>query len=303
MRTSFRIKVFFAAVSAATVSLIVAGVLWSWQVRERQRDQIARRLTNEARLIADLLSAAPALDGAALQAEAARLGRYSASRVTLIAEDGRVVGDSRQTEAQLETLENHRDRPEVIAARESTVGISQRYSTTLKTNFLYVAARTSHPVVRYVRLALPLTEIDAQLAAIRNLTLVALATAIPVALVIAWAFSASVGRRVQAIAAVAARYTSADASRSASDFGNDELGTVARVLDASAQELARRIEELSRDRARTDAILTGMVEGVLVIDRDGRLQLVNRAAQDMLRLGDDARGRRFLEVIRHPDIA
>jgi two-component system phosphate regulon sensor histidine kinase PhoR len=303
MRTSFRTKVFLAAVSATAVSLVVASLLWSWQARERQRDDIAQRLTNEARLIADLLSAAPALEGPALDAEAARLSQYSASRVTLIAEDGRVVGDSRQTEAQLETLENHRDRPEVVAARESSLGISQRYSTTLNTDFLYVAARASHPVVRYVRLALPLTEIDAQLAAFRNLSLVALATAIPVALVIAWAFSAPIGRRVQEIAEVAARYTSGDFSRSVSDFGNDELGTVARVLDASAQELVRRIEELSRAHARTDAILTGMVEGVLVVDRDGRLQVVNRAAQQMLRMGDDARGRRFLEVIRHPDIA
>ena len=302
MRTSFRTKVFLAAVSAAAVSLLVGSLLWSWQMPRRQRAEIAQRLTNEARLIAALLSAAPALEGGALASEAARLGQYSASRVTLIAEDGRVVGDSTQTEKQLETLENHGDRPEVVAARQSSLGVSQRYSTTLNMDFLYVAARSSHPVVRYVRLALPLTEIDAQLAAIRKLTLVALAAAIPVALVVAWVFAAPLGRRVHEIAAVAQRYRSGDFSRPAADFGNDELGTVARVLDASARELASRLEDLSRDQARTDAILTGMVEGVLVVDREGRLQLVNRAAQEMLRIGDDARGRRFLEVIRHPDI-
>ena len=83
-----------------------------------------------------------------------------------------------------------------------------------------------------------------------------------------------------------------------------------RRLEASAanaqgsiRELTARIDELSRDRARLDAILSGMVEGVLVLDGSGRLQLVNRAAQAMLHIDDGAIGRPYVEAIRHPDIA
>jgi two-component system phosphate regulon sensor histidine kinase PhoR len=63
------------------------------------------------------------------------------------------------------------------------------------------------------------------------------------------------------------------------------------------------IEQLSRDRAHMEAILAGMVEGVLVVDRQGRIQLANRAAQAMLHVDASAAGRRYLEVLRHPDIA
>jgi len=108
---------------------------------------------------------------------------------------------------------------------------------------------------------------------------------------------------VQAIARVADRYSAGDLSRSSYDYGNDELGAVARALDTSVQELGGRLEDLSRDRARMGAILAGMVEGVLVVDRHGRLQLVNRAAQEMLRVDASATSRSYLEVIRHPDIA
>ena len=303
MQTSFRTKVFVASVAAAAASLAVAALLVSWQVRERQRAAITQRLTEEARLIADLLSSATALAEPALDDEADRLGQHSSSRVTLIAEDGRVVGDSTQTPQQLQTLENHASRPEVIGARETGLGISQRFSTTVNTDMLYVAVRATNPTVRYVRVALPLTEIDAQLAAIRNVTLVALAAAVPLALVIAWVLSAPLGRRVQEIAAVANRYSAGAPARTSVDYGSDELGTVARVLDSSIQELGGRVEELSRDRARSDAILTGMVEGVLVVSSDGRLQLANRAAQQMLRVDGSAIGRHYLEVIRHPDIS
>ena len=302
MQTSFRTKVFIAAVAAAGVSLAVVALLLSWQVRDRQRAAIEQRITDEARLIADLIAAA-SLDEPALDAEADRLGRDAATRVTFVAEDGRVVGDSTQTPQQLLTLDNHGSRPEVIEARANGIGVSQRFSDTIGADMLYVAARANHPNVRVVRLAVPLTEIDMQLAAIRNLTLVALAAAVPIALLIAWAFSAPLGRRVREIAAVANRYSSGDTSRITFDYGNDELGTVARVLDASIEQLGQRVTELSRDRARTDAILTGMVEGVLVVSSDGRLQLVNRAAQQMLHVDEKATGRHYLEVIRHPDIS
>jgi len=301
--TRFRTKLFIGSFTAAAVSLIVATVLMSWQIRERQRATIAQRLREEARLIADLLGSAPALEGTALDVEADRLGQHSSSRVTLIAEDGTVVGDSTQTPEQLRTLENHATRPEVVAARDTGLGESTRYSTTINTDMIYVAVRAQHPIVRYVRVALPLTDVDAQLASIRRLALVALATAVPIALVIAWALSTPIAQRVQAIAGVASRYSAGDLSRHSYDYGSDELGTVAQVLDQSVQELGRRVEELARDRARTEAILTGMVEGVLVVDRDGRLQLVNRAARQMLHVDESAIGRRYLEVLRHPDIA
>jgi two-component system phosphate regulon sensor histidine kinase PhoR len=298
----FRTKVFVGAVAVAAVSLLAMAALVSVQVRARQRVLIAQRLTDEARLIADLLASAPALDRSALDREADRLGRYSASRVTLIAADGVVLGDSTQTEAQLRALENHASRPEIVAARTAGLGESQRYSTTVGTDMLYVAARTDHPLVRYVRVALPLSDIDAQLATIRNLTLVALGLAIPLALALAWLLSAPMARRVQNIARVAERYAAGDLSTTPYDYGADELGTVARVLDASTRALVRRLDESSRDRARVEAILSGMIEGVLVVGRDGRLQLVNRAAQRMLQVSDAALGRPYLDVVRHPDV-
>jgi two-component system phosphate regulon sensor histidine kinase PhoR len=297
-----RTKLFLGSLVAAAAALVVGALLLSWQIRERQREAIAQRLTDEARLIADLLSAVPTVDGAALDREADRLGQFTDSRVTFVAEDGRVVGDSTQTPTQLETLENHGSRPEVMAARAEGIGVSRRYSATLGADMLYVAVRADHPVVRYVRLALALTEIDAQLAVVRRYTLVAFAAAVPVALAIAWVLSRRLGGRVQEMAAVAERLAAGHPAPPAYDYGGDELGVVARALDASARELAARLDELTRDRARTSAMLASMVEGVIVVDRDARLQLINPAARKMLRVDDQATGRRYLDVVRHPDV-
>ena len=303
MKAGFRSKVFLGAFAAAALSLLALAGLMAWQVRQGERASIERHLSDEAHLIADLLAKATALDDSGLDREADRLGEIMAGRVTFIAGDGRVVGDSTQSEVELRTLENHLTRPEVIEARENGLGSSQRHSDTVGTDMVYVAVRASHPIVSYVRLSLPLTDVNAQLGAIWRATIVALAASIPLALLVSWIVSASLARRVRAIARVAERYSTGDLSTPIYDHGSDELGTVARALDDSVQQLGGRIEELSRDRARMEAILTGMVEGVLVVDRQGRLQLVNRAAQQMLRVEPSVNGRPYLEVIRHPDIA
>src|SRR5262245_61940682 len=136
MRTSFRTKVFIGSVVAAAVSLIALAALLSWQVRSQQRSGLERRLGDEARLIAELLSQATAIDGRALDAEADRLGQLVSTRITFVTEDGRVVGDSTQSPDALDTLENHAGRPEIVTAREQGIGTSQRYSTTVETDML-----------------------------------------------------------------------------------------------------------------------------------------------------------------------
>jgi two-component system phosphate regulon sensor histidine kinase PhoR len=301
--TRFRTKVFVASIAAAAVSLLVAALLMSWQVRSHQRAAIQQRITNDALVIAELLGQSNVSDATALDREADRLGRFTEARVTLVAADGHVVGDSTQNGEALAALENHGTRPEIIDAQRDGRGVALRHSATLGTDMLYVAVRAEHPSVAFVRLALPLTDIRDQLARIWWLALIALTVSVPLALVVAWLSSSPLSKRVQAIASVAKRYSEGDLSQPAYDYGPDELGQVARVLDGSVQELGRRLAELSRDRARMEAILSGMVEGVLVVDRYGKLQLVNAAAQAMLKVDSSKIGHAYVEVIRHPDIA
>ena len=168
---------------------------------------------------------------------------------------------------------------------------------------LYAAVPMRHPLVGFVRVSLPLRDVAEQVRRIAWSAVAAFGIAAPLAVALAWITSRLVSRRVDAISALARQYTAADAVGARRDYGTDELGAVARVLDVTLRRLSDQLQELSRDRARTDAILTGMVEGVLVVDRHGRLQLVNRAAQEMLRVEPASVGRAFVEVIRHPDIA
>lgn len=134
-------------------------------------------------------------------------------------------------------------------------------------------------------------------------TVKALAFAVVGAGVIAWAFSTQIVRRARGITEAARRYGGGDLTPTNVDFGDDELGIVASALNESVQEVGRRLAAQARDRGRMEALLAGMVEGVIVVDPHGRLQLVNDAARRMLRLDSPAIGRPYVETIRHPAIA
>ena len=150
---------------------------------------------------------------------------------------------------------------------------------------------------------MPLTDVGHQVQTVLTATGTALGLALVGAAAIAWLFSIRISQRVRLIAQVAQRYESGDLTPPRLGFGDDELGTVARALDQSVQEVGRRLAEQARDRARMEAILAGMVEGVIVVDAQGRLQLVNDAAKLMLKLRDVSIGRQYSETIRVPAIA
>jgi two-component system phosphate regulon sensor histidine kinase PhoR len=75
-----------------------------------------------------------------------------------------------------------------------------------------------------------------------------------------------------------------------------------RRASAEMIQMSRRLSELETDRARMAAILAGMVEGVLVVDGEGRLRLVNDAARRMLNLEDHLVGRHYVEAVRQPGV-
>jgi two-component system, OmpR family, phosphate regulon sensor histidine kinase PhoR len=126
--------------------------------------------------------------------------------------------------------------------------------------------------------------------------------ALVAAFLVSSALAAPLEQRVAGILAVARRYMVGDLRRPPPDYGDDELGEVARAMDGAVQALGARVDELSRDRTRMVAILSSMVEGVLVVDELGRLQHVNDAARRMLRLDHDAINHSYVEAIRHPGI-
>ena len=303
---SFRTKIFLTALGAAAMAVLVATALVSWSVRRDLEQRLEQQLASEARMAAEILSHRAVADEAELDAEADELGRILGARVTFIAADGRVVGDSELTLDQLRTTENHGQRPEVIEARRLGIGAAQRHSATVGTDMEYVAIPVHNPnmpLVSFVRLALPLTDVDRQLASVRSLALLGFIVGTVAAVFLTWILTFPLARRLRAIEDRARRYAAGNFAPTVPDYEQDEIGSVARMLDSLTHDLTARLAGLEADRARMAAILSGMVEGVVVVNEHGRLQLANDAARRLLGIEDSAEGQHYPDIVRQPAVA
>lgn len=298
---TFRTRTFAAILLASTLALAVSTTLVTTALRRAMLADIEQSLLKQVRLGAELLSDRGAL--ADPEAEAGIIAALIGSRVTFIRGDGVVIGDSSVDDRSLDTVDNHLEREEVQEALRDGVGAAVRASRTTGEETMYAAATVRQGAVAFVRVGLPLTSVRERLASTRRLAWAGLGVGLLAALLITWATSAWLSRRVLAIGELAARYRQGDFTRPTVDFGRDEIGTVARALDDTARDLGARLADVARERAHMDAVLQGMVEGAVLVNRHGKLVISNPAVRSMLRLPDNPEGRHFLEVVRHPEVA
>ena len=159
IRRRIAFKLTLTLVGFVGVSMVAAGFFLNHALEEFAVESLEQRLASVAGVVEDeargLLrgGAAPA----AVQAFALRVARPTGARVTLIAADGRVVGESDRRAEDLARLDNHRDRPEVRTALEGRLGRDLRRSATVDAPLLYVAwpVRDAGRVIGVLRLALP----------------------------------------------------------------------------------------------------------------------------------------------------
>ncbi|HEV2489172.1 MAG TPA: ATP-binding protein [Candidatus Acidoferrales bacterium] len=240
-------------------------------------------------------------DRAALASWAAWMAQ-SGARVTVIARYGRVLADS---DHDIETMENHANRPEFISAMASGEGHSVRHSHTLDRDLVYWAIRfdrTGQPPV-IIRLATPLARINVALAEIRQRLWVASLLILLIGIAIPALLSQRFTSRVESLKDFSLRVAAGDFHPLAPQGGGDEISDLARSLNHTAAQLSETIRTLTEERNRFGAVLRSMVEGVAVINAQERITFCNDAFARMWGARADAyEGKSAVETIRQPDI-
>jgi two-component system phosphate regulon sensor histidine kinase PhoR len=187
-----------------------------------------------------------------------------------------VLADS---ERDPETMENHANRTEILQAHRGQVGVSIRYSTTLSRDLCYVALTFPYRGAAsfVLRLAVPLQELDAAVAAVRWWLLGTSLVALILGMLIAYVFSMRFTRRIRHLQSFAERLLQTKASQEVGSEADDELGSLARSLNRMAAQLRDTLDQLSMESARREAILSSMVEGVLAVDQQMRITFCNES--------------------------
>jgi two-component system phosphate regulon sensor histidine kinase PhoR len=289
---TIRARVLLGLVLAIVVALSVVAAAVPGIATQHEIDVLGARLTSEATLAADLSrDQFVRADADALDALAKRISAASDTRVTFIATDGTVLGES---DEDRRTMDNHATRPEIAPALAGGEGRAVRYSATVGRDLLYVAVpvRSGDRIVGASRLALPLRAVDA-LAGRLSLSLLAAAVlAGIVALAAAFVIQRVVTRPIELLT------ERADAQEVAFDVrGPTEIERLAAALRRSAATARAEHDAADAERDRLATLIDQLGDAVLILDGDGRVMLANAAARSTASEG--IVGRRLPEVIRH----
>lgn len=312
MTLSIRWKVTLATLFALACGFVIAGVLAARSLEEQELAQSGQALEVSTNLIAfdlrPLLTSSPSLPATPqLQIIVRELSRRALARVTLVDSTGQVLADSAVQDRDLAGVENHRTRPEIEQAVASGSGTDIRASHTTGDRTLYRAVRlhepgtTSSPL--YLRLGLPMTALEQELTKLkRNLSL-AFGSAFLIAVGLSVWLARGLTKPLSDMATAARQLAAGNHSVRIQTSSRDEVGLLADTLNHMTNELRSKIEELSEDRAQLLAMLTSMVEGVMVLDYKGRILQVNPALERMFGVTRaEARGRQSSEVFGHPKL-
>jgi two-component system phosphate regulon sensor histidine kinase PhoR len=281
-------KQFAASLLVVIAAFVAGGIVAERRVESTAVERIERELDRVARAAAVALhdpSSATVGDGRALDGLADRLGAAAGVRVTLVRADGVVVGDSEVSDLGL--LDNHGLRPEIVGAASEGRGVARRRSASTDAESLYLARATDLAgTPGYVRVALPLVDVDTAVDGLRGLFVVAGFAALCVAVLGAALAAEFLSRRVRRLVA------RARAVRRSPSNG-DDVDDLSRTFTALADELDRNLQALIDERDRYDALLKAMGEGVLVLDTDGVVVVANPAALALLAVTEPLVGRRL----------
>lgn len=228
-----------------------------------------------------------------------RFKQVTGARVTIVANDGRVIGDS---DSDSTRMDNHGHRQEIQQASLNGTGMAIRFSDTLKYDFLYVAARINRNAASegFVRLSMPLKEIDASVNLLRARILsVVLSILLVAALFSLWQIE-HIRRLTRQIRDFAKAIAAGQVGKKLFLQREGEFDEIAESLNTMSEELKNNIAAHEEEQHRLNMILRNIPDALFILDAKGLIMLSSLAARKLF--GEIAlRGKPFIEVVRNSD--
>lgn len=227
------------------------------------------------------------------------LGRTLEVRITVIVPDGKVLADSLTNP---ESMENHADRPEIIKALQGLKSHNIRFSSTMRSNMLYLAIplRQGDTICAALRTSMFVRDIKSLSWDIRNQILGMAAILLLLSLIVIFLVSKSISNPIRKIVEASRRVSQGDHEVRVFSKDKGEIGELTRGFNEMIRNQQQLFAKISKGREELQTIVGAMKEGLMVVDLDGNILLTNNSFEQIMKTSDSA-GKHYWEVCRNSD--
>ncbi|MDD5566146.1 MAG: ATP-binding protein [Candidatus Omnitrophica bacterium] len=301
-KKSFQFRLVLSYVFIVLASFVFIAYYLDKSLEENALLEIKSSLMKEASLVEYFLPSdfIRRQDKASLESRLKLPAQKIQSRITIVSPPGEVLFDSEKTPQEVARMENHADRPEIKTAFQGRTGESIRYSATLKIDMLYLALplKDKGEIIGAIRLSLPLENVKKILLAIRKTVFLSLFFALGLAFFLGSLIARGIIKPIHKIIRSAGKFARGDFSRKILIDTEDEIGELADALNIMAQQIEEKVRKIEAQNQELLAILSSMVEGVIVVDKENRILSVNPTVERIFGISQDqVQGKFFLEGI------
>ena len=264
------------------ISLLIVSIYLSGYMEQFFLDYTKKDLLTSGQLIKhQILQYLTPPDADRIDRFCKTIGKSTEIRITVILPDGVVIGDS---EEDPKNMNNHKNRPEILAALDEDTGVSTRESETLRMQMMYVAfpLMVDGHLKSVLRVSLPLTSITRTIKAVQSRVMLVGLFIILLASVISLFMSRRISRPIEEMKKGAVKFAEGELSHRLHEPSISELAELAAVMNKTAFQLEDRIATVKNQRNEYEAVLSSMTEGVVGVDRDQKIITINQSALEML---------------------
>ena len=219
--------------------------------------------------------------------------KSSELRETLINKQGVVLSDSQVNPA---TMDNHNTRPEVIDARKIGSGSSIRYSDTTKVETMYYATSFGNGYI--VRSAVTMNSISIMLWKYGSIYIFVMIASLLITLLFSSRLARSLVRPIKDLEEATHRISEGELHERVKVHSDDEIGELAVTFNQMADRLENSFNDTTRKQTELEAVLKSMDSGVIAVDRNQRIMLINPYAKKIFGIEKDIIGEKLLNTIR-----
>lgn len=277
--------------SALFIEIYIASV-----IRNSHISDLKKSLAAQINLVAHSMPFGKGnLDGFCRQ-----MREKTGARVTIIAADGSVMGDSDKDSS---LMGNHSTRPEIEHALRSGIGSSIRHSETLNYDFLYIAKKVTggKSPERIIRMAIPLKEIDKAIVLLR-IKIIIVITAVLLLSGIVFMWHTDYLRRLLKQVTWFSQSLARGGIEKRLFMDDAEFNEIARNLNAMAENLQEVITKNIEEKERLSVILKSIPDVLIIVDSRGVIQMTNPASAELFR-DETILGKQLIEVVRNQELS